>query len=101
MGCQATPEVRTQHGGDHRAVAAARLAHNTTVLPLWQRTIVSIDPGHDLIAQVAMIAAGSGRIHKLAPTVRGPTIHPDHNTRRHIVAHEELINQFWKCLAKR
>src|SRR5438094_8800440 len=70
-------QVRAQHRGHHRAVAATRLTDDAAVTRLWQRAVVTIDPGHDLIAQVGVVLAGTGRVEVLAAAQGGPAVDSD------------------------
>src|SRR5258707_7219078 len=66
MGGKSTPQVRAQHGSDHSAIAAARLASDTPVLALRQCPVMTVDPGDYFITQVGMVATSGGRSAKTA-----------------------------------
>ena len=66
MGRQAAEQVRPEHRRDHRPVAAAALAGDPAMLAGRERSEPPVDPGHDLVAQVRVIAAGPRRVEELA-----------------------------------
>src|SRR6266542_3211220 len=60
-----------------------------------------IDPGHDLVTQIRMIAPGGGRVQKLTAAQRGPAINPHHDAGWCLASSKQLISQFWKILSER
>src|SRR6266568_8849495 len=81
---KAAPQIWSQHGGDHGAIATARFSRDAAMLAPWHGAVVSIDPGDDFVAQIGVVATGGGRIHKLAPAEGGPAVYPDDDTGRSI-----------------
>src|SRR5260370_42212422 len=51
VGRQTAEEVRPQHWRDHRTVSATRLAGDAAVARLGQRSVATVDTGHDLVAE--------------------------------------------------
>src|SRR6266567_1707466 len=63
-----------------------------------QGSILGIDPGHDLVTQVGVVAPGGRRVHELAAAERGPAVHPYQDARWSFSPGEKLIGQFRKVL---
>src|ERR671936_2641285 len=58
--------VGPEHGRDHRAVAAARVAHHPAVRRLGERPVALVDVRDDLVAEVAAVATGARGVDELA-----------------------------------
>jgi hypothetical protein len=54
----AAEEVRPQHRGQERPVAAGRLPLDAAMSRLRARAIALVDPRHELVAEVGVVAAG-------------------------------------------
>src|SRR5256714_4381628 len=63
-----------------------------------QGSILGIDPGHDLVTQVGVVAPGGRRVHELAAAERGPAVHPYQDARWSFSPGEQLIGQFREVL---
>ncbi len=89
---EAAEEVGAEHGCDHRAEAAARLAGDAAVLGRGQAAVVRVDEGDDLVAEVRVVAAGAGGVDELAAAVGGPRVDEHDEARRSPAGREELID---------
>jgi hypothetical protein len=63
--------------------------------------IAAVDEGHDLVAQVRVVAARPRRIDELAASIRGPCVNEDHDARRHVAVGEQRVRGLGKGRAKR
>src|SRR5437588_3501922 len=63
-----------------------------------QGSILGIDPGHDLVTKVGVVAPGGRRVHELAATERGPAVYPYQDARWSFSPGEHLIGQFREVL---
>ncbi len=88
---QRAEQVRPQHRRDHRAEPAAGLAHDRAVRRAGQRAVPGVDPGHDLVAQVGVVAAGPRGVHELAAAVLRPRVHVGDDGRRGLAAREHAV----------
>ena len=96
VGRERAEAVGPQHGGDHRPVAAARLAHDPAVRGLGERPVTLVDEVDDLVAQVAAVAPGPRRVDELAAAERRPGVHEHDEARR-----RELVDELREVAAER
>src|SRR5438445_217920 len=70
------------------------------MLPLGQRSILSIDRGHDLVTQVGVVTTSSRRIQELAATERGPAIYPHYDAWWSFSRRKQLVGKLREVLPK-
>jgi hypothetical protein len=100
VGGEGAEQVRAQHRGHHRAVAAAGLAADGTVVAVGDGAIVGVHERHDLLAQVRVVAPGAGGVEKLAAAVCGPRVDVDHDRGRRLAPGEHVVGQFGEGAAE-
>src|SRR5437588_6006907 len=66
-----------------------------------QGSILGIDPGHDLVTKVGVVAPGGRRVYELAAAERGPAVNPYQDARWSFSPGEQLIGQFREVLPER
>ena len=71
------------HRQHHRAVAARRLADDGARLALGNRAQRAVDEGHQLVAQVALVAPDRRRVDVLRAAVAGEAVGRDHDRLAH------------------
>ena len=96
-----TEEVGTQHRRDEGTEAAARLAGDAAVLWRRQRAVARVDERDDLVAQIAVVAAGRRRVDELRAAVRRPGVDVDDDARRDLAGGDLLVGDLGIRLAER
>src|SRR5437660_2725866 len=94
-------QVRPQHRRDHRAVATAGVGHHAAVAGDRQRPEAGGHPGHHVLAQVRVVAAGGRRVEVLAAAERRPAVDEDHDAGRRLAGREQLVHHLGERVRER
>src|SRR5918994_6493530 len=71
---ESVEEVGPEHRRDHRSIAAARLAGDAAEAV---RVVAFVDEGHDLVAEVGVVAAAAVRVDELRAADRRERVDED------------------------
>ena len=100
VGGKTAKYVRPQHRGDHRPVTTAGLAHDAAMPGFGHRAVMPVDPGHDLVAQVTVIAPGCGRVQILTHADRRPAVDIYKDAGRRAAGRELRVRELREVAAK-
>ena len=65
-----------------------------------QRAVVLVDPGHHLVAEIGVIAAGAGRVEELAAAEGRPGVHPHDHAGWRLANREQLVGELGEVAAE-